>query len=111
MATSPDQAETRECKSVDSIATLTINPAIEVSTTVDSVRPVHKLRCSAPRRDPGGGGINVARVIQRLGGDVVAVFPAGGTPGQLLNRLLEREQIPCRACAIAGDTRENFYDF
>ena len=27
--------------------------------------PVHKLRCSAARRDPGGGGINVARVVRR----------------------------------------------
>jgi len=49
------------------IITLTINPAIDVATAVERVAPIHKLRCSTARRDPGGGGINVARVAKRLG--------------------------------------------
>ena len=45
------------------IVTLTMNPAIDLSTSVDRVVPVRKLRCEGLRRDPGGGGINVARVV------------------------------------------------
>lgn len=88
--------------------TLTLNPALDVSTSAPQVAPVHKLRCAAPRLDPGGGGINVARVIQRLGGPVLAVFPAGGPTGQRLTALLEAEGTPVRATAIDGDTRESF---
>lgn len=66
------------------IVTVTINPAVDVSTTVDRLEPVRKLRCRAERREPGGGGINVARVINRFGADVVAVYAAGGVTGQML---------------------------
>ncbi len=90
------------------IFTLTMNPAIDVSTQVDRLAPSRKLRCDAERRDPGGGGINVARVVRRLGGDVVAVFAAGGATGQLLGRLVQREGIPSLRIEIAGDTREDF---
>ena len=90
------------------VVTLTINPAIDLSVSVERVVPLHKLRCSAARRDPGGGGINVARVIRRLGGDVTAIYPAGGALGELLRRLLDEEQIPALATPIAAETREDF---
>ncbi|MGA9084367.1 MAG: 1-phosphofructokinase family hexose kinase, partial [Pseudolabrys sp.] len=60
------------------IVTLTPNPAIDVSTSVDRVVPMLKLRCAPQRRDPGGGGVNVARVVRRFGGDVEAILPVGG---------------------------------
>jgi 6-phosphofructokinase 2 len=50
------------------IVTFTPNLALDVSTTIARVMPDHKLRCTAARYDPGGGGINVARVVRRLGG-------------------------------------------
>ena len=56
------------------IVTLTMNPALDSATTTDRVEPTHKLRCSIPRYDPGGGGINVARAVHALGGDAVAIF-------------------------------------
>jgi len=90
------------------VVTLTINPAIDLSVSVERVAPIHKLRCSDARRDPGGGGINVARVIKRLGGDVTAVYAAGGALGQLLRRLIDEEGIPAQATPIAGETREDF---
>ena len=71
----------------------TMNPAIELSVSVERVTPFHKLRSSESRRDPGGGGINVARVMKRLGADVTAVYPAGGALGQLLRRLVDLEGI------------------
>ncbi|MDO8874604.1 MAG: hypothetical protein Q8M24_06065 [Pseudolabrys sp.] len=51
-----------------SVATITMNPAIDVSTSVDRMTPVHKLCCANAQHDPGGGGINVARIVQKLGG-------------------------------------------
>lgn len=61
-----------------SIVTLTMNPAIDISATVPRVTPIHKLRCTTVRREAGGGGVNVARVVVRLGGKAHAVFPIGG---------------------------------
>ena len=90
------------------IVTLTINPSIDVATSVDRVVPFHKLRCTAARRDPGGGGINVARVVNRFGADVTAMYVMGGTLGQLLRHLLEQEKIPGLPVPILEETREDF---
>ena len=89
------------------IVTLTPNPAIDLSTSIDRVVPTSKLRCTALRRDPGGGGINVTRVIKRLGGDVEAIFPIGGLTGQLLHRLVVDESIACRVIEVEAETRED----
>ena len=75
------------------VVTLTMNPAIDLFTSVDCVEPLRKLRCTPGGRDPGGGGVNIARVVQRLGGAALAVYPAGGLVGQLLEQLVEREEI------------------
>jgi 6-phosphofructokinase 2 len=90
------------------ILTVTLNPAVDIYTSVPRLAPAHKLRCSSERRDPGGGGINVARVIARLGGDVTAIFPAGGPVGDHLQRLVHQEDLNARAVPISGVTRENF---
>ncbi|HUC65339.1 MAG TPA: 1-phosphofructokinase family hexose kinase [Stellaceae bacterium] len=89
------------------IVTLTMNPALDIATTTDRVVPEHKLRCEAPRYDPGGGGINVARAVHALGGDGLAIFPAGGSAGEMIRYLLGREGVAHQAVAIAGFTRES----
>jgi len=96
---------------VADIVTLTINPAIDIFVNVDRVEPVRKMRCSAPKLDPGGGGINVARVVHRLGGDVAAIYPIGGAIGKLLQRLVEREGIDSVVTPSHVETRENFTAF
>ena len=93
---------------MDQIATITMNPTIDLSTSVDRVVPTHKLRCKGLKRDPGGGGINVARVARRLGAPVTAVYTTGGPIGHLLWQLVEAEHITSCAVRIAGQTRENF---
>lgn len=90
------------------IATLTVNPAVDVCTAAEHVEPHRKLRCASPRRDPGGGGLNAARVIRRLGGKPIAVFAAGGVNGRRLCELVRTEGLACRIVPIAGDTREDF---
>jgi 6-phosphofructokinase 2 len=94
-----------------SLLTLTLNPSIDVSTSVRHLEPIRKLRCGAVQRDPGGGGINVARVVRRLGRDVVAVYPTGGLIGALLRKLTDAEGVQSRTVAIAEETREDFTVF
>jgi 6-phosphofructokinase 2 len=93
---------------MESVFTLTANPAVDVCTTAAEIVPTRKIRCTAARRDPGGGGINVARVVRRLGGDVTAIYTAGGSTGNLLRKLLEDEKIRNVAIAVAEETREDF---
>lgn len=91
----------------ESVVTFTPNPAIDASTAVSRVIAERKLRCGAPRFDPGGGGINVARVIHRLGGDVTALFFSGGPTGELLRELLDRDGVANRTVHCEQWTREN----
>ena len=93
---------------MDKVVTLTMNPALDVATSIPSVAPEIKLRCAAPRFHPGGGGINVSRAIRFLGGRSSAVYAAGGHTGTMLTQLLNEEGIDNHAVAIAGITRESF---
>lgn len=90
------------------IVTLTLNPAIDVATSVPEVTPEHKLRCGPVLRDPGGGGINVARVVRELGGESIAVYTRGGPTGNMLEHLLEEKGLLRRSIPIDGYTRESF---
>lgn len=88
--------------------TLTMNPALDVSTETDHVAPGEKLRCGPTVLDPGGGGVNVSRVIHRLGGSTRAVYVAGGLTGDLYTKLLADEGVPPHRITIGGETRESF---
>ncbi len=90
------------------VVTLTLNPAIDKSTSVPQLVPEQKLRCDPPKVEPGGGGINVARGLKRLGLDSRAVFVAGGLPGEALQQLMAKEGIAQHPVPTAAWTRENF---
>lgn len=90
------------------IATLTLNPALDVTTSTEKVRDTHKLRCTAPRFDAGGGGANVAKVVHALGGEAIAVFPVGGAAGEQFVQLLQALGVTVAPVKIAGATRESF---
>lgn len=90
------------------LITLTLNPALDLATTTGHVAPTHKLRCGPVQRFAGGGGINVARVLHRLGADVLAWALAGGAAGAQVRQLLADEGVPTVLQPIAGDTRDNF---
>ena len=93
------------------IITITFSPSIDKSSSVRAMQPEKKMRCSTPTIEPGGGGINVARVINRLGGDVNAIFPSGGYSGMFFNQLLENEKVPFVSIQTKNETRENFVIF
>jgi len=87
------------------IVTLTLNPAIDVSSDAETVVHTRKVRTSNERMEPGGGGINVARVLTLLGADVQSIFLGGGVTGRVLDELLERAGIGRQMIGIADDTR------
>ncbi|MFD1882195.1 1-phosphofructokinase family hexose kinase [Paracoccus pacificus] len=90
------------------ILTVTLNPALDISTAVDHVRPDVKLRCDAPAIDPGGGGVNVSRAIAVLGGESTAVVALGGPVGQHIADMLRAVGLPMIAIQAPGDTRQSF---
>lgn len=89
------------------VLTVTVNPAIDVGLSVEYLVPDHKLEAIDHRRDPGGGGVNVSRVLQRLGVASRAWVAAGGPTGEELAALLAAEDILPVVHPIDGVTRES----
>lgn len=89
------------------VVTLTLNPTVDESTHVDALIPNTKLRCTPAVRQPGGGGINVARVAARLGQPVFALWTRGGPHGDELHRLLDEEGVAHEPIPIRERTRRN----
>ncbi|MFJ1706681.1 1-phosphofructokinase family hexose kinase [Kitasatospora sp. NPDC088346] len=94
-----------------SILTLTVNPTVDICCEVDRLADIGKTRARIRFVAAGGGGINVARGVARLGGRATAVHTAGREVGQRLNRLLDEEGVDHLALGIAGETREAFVLF
>jgi 6-phosphofructokinase 2 len=90
------------------ILTITLNPALDVLTTIDKVSDTHKMRCGAVIKHPGGGGVNVARVLHRMGTNCVALYLAGGVTGERHHKLMHAEKVRCHVMPIAEETRESF---
>lgn len=92
---------------MEKIVTITLNPAIDKSTSVKSIVPDKKLRCAPPKFEPGGGGVNVSRAIRKLDGKSSAIYLAGGYSGKFFESLLDAEGIESIVVPIAEHTREN----
>ncbi len=73
------------------ILTLTLNPTIDLSSSVENVFPEHKLRCGSETLEPGGGGLNVARAIKKLGDSSSALYFCGGPTSKVLRTFLDEE--------------------
>lgn len=87
------------------IVTLTPNPSVDLGCEAQAVQPVRKIRTRNERFDPGGGGVNVSRVVRELGGESLAVVLAGGVTGRFLEELIDAAGVPRRSVDIAGRTR------
>jgi 6-phosphofructokinase 2 len=90
------------------ILTITLNPALDVLTTIDKVSDTHKMRCGPTLKHPGGGGVNVARVLHRLGANCMALYVAGGVTGERHHQLMKAEKVRCHVMPITEETRESF---
>jgi 6-phosphofructokinase 2 len=89
------------------VVTITLNPSIDIHTSVPGLKQDRKMHCASPKMEPGGGGINVARVITQLGGNAVAIYPAGGINGELFSDLLNKEGIRNVRIKTYNSVREN----
>lgn len=90
------------------ILTITLNPCIDKSSEVEVIIPESKLRCREVVNEPGGGGINVSKALQKLDTASVALFPAGGHNGNMLCSLLKEQGILFHAVDARAETRENW---
>lgn len=93
------------------IVTLTINPSLDKSTHFTGLIAEQKIRCEKPRYDAGGGGINVAKAISKLGGKSTCIFTSGGSSGEMLEDLIAKEKLESNVIKTKNWTRENFIAF
>ena len=90
------------------VLTVTLNPALDISLSVDQLVPDRKLRADGSRREAGGGGVNVSRVLHRLGVRCVSLVVAGGAVGTELVARMLNEGLDVVDVPIESDTRESF---
>jgi 6-phosphofructokinase 2 len=90
------------------VLTITLNPCIDKSSKTEKFKPEAKLRCTEVVHEPGGGGINVSKALQKLDTVSIALFPAGGHNGDMLQTLLRKEKITFHAVDTKVETRENW---
>lgn len=78
------------------IYTVTLNPALDKTVEIPGMALDTVNRITEMRTDPGGKGINVSKVIAKLGGESCAVGILGGGSGKMLEKLLEGEPFATR---------------
>ena len=89
------------------ILTVTLNPALDLTTDTGKVESGYKLRCGPARLDPGGGGVNVSRAIVKLGGRSRPFIAIGGPTGEIVKSLLAAQHIDAEWFAVTGLTRQS----
>ena len=104
----PSRTSTGQAATIPRVLCLTMNPSVDLATDTPRVLPTHKLRCSDAVHDAGGGGINVARVMTRLGGTCASLCPAGGPSGHWLEVRMAQDGLRNTTIPIAQETRVSF---
>lgn len=89
------------------IGTVTVNPSIDQHILIDKLTKDDAIRAREIRRDPGGKGINVSRVVKELGGETVAFGISGGCAGYMLRSLMADHDIPFESIEVPEETRIN----
>lgn len=87
---------------------IALNPTLDIGSDTEHVRPTRKTRTTNQRYEPGGGGVNVARVVAELGGRPRLVYFSGGATGLVLDEALSRYAIVLDRIGIDGMTRVAF---
>ena len=87
--------------------TVTLNPALDKTASIDGFAVDQVNRIAAVREDPGGKGINVSKVAKKLGTHSKAYAVVAGSTGEKLSSMLENEGIELVATVVDGETRTN----
>lgn len=89
------------------IYTVTLNPALDKTVEIPSLTVDSVNRITAMRTDPGGKGINVSKVLQKLGRRSIATGILGGNTGRAIQAALKELQVESDFCFVDGETRTN----
>jgi 1-phosphofructokinase len=89
------------------IYTCTLNPSVDYIVHVDELRVGELNRAVKTLAFPGGKGINVSRVLKRLGVESTALGFIGGFTGAFIIEQLQNENIACDFVEVPGNTRIN----
>ncbi len=89
------------------IYTVTLNPALDKTVQIPNmtVNAVHRI--TEMRTDPGGKGINVSKVLAKLGGESTVLALLGGSTGHQIAAALEALGLKCQLTFAPGETRTN----
>ena len=89
------------------IITVTLNPALDKTVEIPDFSLDAVNRITTMRTDPGGKGLNVSKVIAKLGGTSTAVGVLGGTTGRRIADAMDALGIACKFTFVEGETRTN----
>ena len=89
------------------ILTLTINPAIDRTVSVDRLVFEDRGYILARGEAAGGRGINASQMISAFGGKTRALLTAGGATGEKLTQLLTALGLPFEAVRVRAESRVN----
>ncbi|MDX5476336.1 MAG: 1-phosphofructokinase [Bacillaceae bacterium] len=89
------------------IYTVTLNPSIDYVMKVDTFQEGTVNRAQEVMYYPGGKGINVSRVLNRLGVPTTALGFTAGFTGEFIKEKMLEEDIRERFVEVAGKTRIN----
>lgn len=87
------------------IQVVTLSPAIDVTYGLPTMKVGETNRVERVSRIPGGKGLNVARILQKLGAAPKLHCPLGGPSGQWIEDQLVKLNINARVIKIKGNTR------
>ncbi len=87
------------------ILTVTLNPAIDKTVNVPRFSAGRDFRTNDIFLCAGGKGINVSRVVKRLGGQTLATGLLAGPAGEFLHQEMLHEKIPHDFLRVQGQTR------
>lgn len=89
------------------IYTVTLNPSIDFLVRLPEFKVGEVNRMTSDDKFPGGKGINVSRILARIGSDSTALGFLGGFTGNFIKEKLQAEAIKTDFVEIASDTRIN----
>jgi 1-phosphofructokinase len=89
------------------IYTVTLNPALDKTVEIPNLTINSVNRITTLRIDPGGKGINVSKVIDKLGGRSIATGILGGDTGRAIQSSIEKLGIMSDFKFVEGETRTN----
>ncbi|MFY7861014.1 MAG: PfkB family carbohydrate kinase, partial [Chitinophagales bacterium] len=90
-----------------SIVSITFSPTIDKSVSIQRMLPETKMKCSNLELYPGGGGINIARVLTRFRADITALFPANKLNNSFFANILAKENVKNIIVECQSEPRES----